>query len=523
VADSTPHTFTFGRFHFDGPSGRLYLDGGEIPLKSRELQLLSILLEHREQWVRDDDLAHALWPKAVASREELDHLVRELSAILDRGADGVATIQGQKERGYRLQIPVHAVSPAPPASSPATRTVRTAVTPPRPPTPPMSPVPAAAPRPEARSGHRRLIPRRFALLLLVAALGALAVGAVLRWVTRRAEGLASGDAVEIDLGAVRAAANSELAKGVVAARGYDLAAFDEAAARFGAAIAIEPGFAAARGALAEVSARRGDLARAKREAEVALKLEPDLASAHAALAWVSLFADWKPAEARTSAERALLLDIGEVTARRALAWSLAIEGNPGEALVEIRRTLAPGVLDPETATDESWHLFLAGKPLEARQLVAEVVRLAPTCAPARELLAWTYLVERRLGPAALELELRDRLLAGATAKDERIRRSIAGGWDPPDAGEAARLLRSRTEGSFRAVARDGELENARILVQLGESDLAHAALARAVARREGGVVLAWLDPTLAALRGNSRFRDLMSRAGIAAPDAGRPR
>jgi hypothetical protein len=40
-----------------------------------------------------------------------------------------------------------------------------------------------------------------------------------------------------------------------------------------------------------------------------------------------------------------------------------------------------------------------------------------------------------------------------------------------------------------------------------------------VARREGGVVFAWLDPTIAPLRATARFRDAMARAGVAPPPA----
>ena len=516
MAETALQTYGFGRFRFDAATGRLFLDGGEIPLKSRELQLLTILVEHPEEWMRDEWLAHALWPRALAPQSELDHLVRELSTILARGADGVATIQSQKERGHRLQIPVHRLDAAKPAPSPALAPLpgdRTVRLPPPPPPPPRV-------LPEAGSGHRRLLaPKRFALVVIGAALAALAIGWLLRWATHRAERLAPAISAESDPGVVRAAASTELAKGISAARGYDLAALDEAIDRFEAAIAIEPGYAEARGALAEALVRRGSIAPARREAEVALKLQPDLAPAQAALAFVQLFASWKPGDAKSSAERALLLEITQPTARRALAWSLLAEGKAGEALVEIRRSLQPGVLDPESATDECWILFLSGRALEARQLAAEVVRVAPTFAPSREILGYLHLLDRRLGPAAIELELRDRLLEGATSRDDRIRLAIVGGLEPPDAGEAARLLRARADASYRGVARDAELEKARILTQLGDRDAALAALERAIARREGGIVVAWLDPSLAVLRPTPRFRELMTRAGVAAPAA----
>ena len=58
---------------------------------------------------RESQLERGLWPKAVPPTGELDRLLRALTAALDEGADGVATIQTVKGRGCRLLIPVRAL------------------------------------------------------------------------------------------------------------------------------------------------------------------------------------------------------------------------------------------------------------------------------------------------------------------------------------------------------------------------------------------------------------------------------
>jgi hypothetical protein len=129
-----------------------------------------------------------------------------------------------------------------------------------------------------------------------------------------------------------------------------------------------------------------------------------------------------------------------------------------------------------------------------------------------------HLLERRLGRAEVELELRDRLLAGASARDERIRMSIVGGIEPPEASEGARLLRARAETPASSVSPNAWIEAARIFAQLEDRDSAFAALERAVGRREPQALFARFDPALAPLQGTSHFRELLARA-VPAPTA----
>ncbi len=507
--------FAFGRFQYDAAQVKLLLAGREVPLTAREVHLLVIFLSRPGEWLEEEWLARGLWPNAVPPTGELDRLVRALTAALDEGADGVATIQTLKNRGYRLLIPVRPLAPG----------GATAVAPPA----------GAAEAGEltgGRSARRSLVsPAQLAAGLLVAGAGILGV---LWWMgpPERPKGDIGARALATpDPAAMRAAAAAELAKGLAAAPLPDLASRRAAISHFEAALQLDSGArnqAAAHAALANLLVREGEMERARLEAQAALAANialgegAKLADPLAALAFTQLFLAREPLTARASAERALGIDALHVGARRALVWSCAVEGRFDDALRELEPASLPGQFDPEVVTDEAWIHYFSGRSLEARQLLSAVVRREPLFRRAHAALAALHLSERRLAAAAVELELLDALDSGATLDDERIRRLTSAGWAPPDASEAARLLEERADAAAKrppaAVAGTGgsDTEAARIYAQFGESSQALAALARALERRESAATLARIDPAFQPLRSSAAFRKLLDEAGVPA-------
>ena len=514
-----PPSYAFGRFRYDGVQAKLTLAGRDIPLTARELHLLVIFLSRPGEWLEAAWMESGLWPKAVAPTGELDRLVRALAAALDEGADGVATIQNVKGRGYRLLIPVQPLAAAA-AAAPSEALESTA---------PSASGEVAPALPAGRSAHRRRVsPGQ----LLVGLLALAALTITVLWVigppSRPGAGAGERAAGGPDTAAMRAAAAAELGKGIPAARGFDLASRRAAITHFEAALQLDSGArnqAAAHAALANVLVLEGEMERARLEAQaalasnIALGAGAQLAEPLAALAFTQLFLARDPVAARATAGRVLAIDALHVGGRRALVWVCMVEGRFEAARQELGPLRNAPTFDPDVATDEAWLLYLSGRALDARQLLATIVRREPLFRRAHAALAALNLAERRLAAAAVELELLDVLEAGAAREDERVRLLTSGGWAMPDAGEAARLLEERADGAGRK-PRGGALgvesESARIYAQFGRDAEAIAALGRALERRESDAVLARIDPAFALLRGTAAFRRLLDGAGVPA-------
>ncbi|MEO8197596.1 MAG: winged helix-turn-helix domain-containing protein [Thermoanaerobaculia bacterium] len=527
--------FAFGRFEYDGARAKLLLAGREVPLTARELHLLVIFLSRPGEWLEEAWLERGLWPKAVPPTGELDRLARALTAALDQGADGVATIQAIRKRGYRLLIPVRPLGAAATAAVGGVRPPRS--------TSGEGVAEGSGERPgldvtlsggvSGRSAHRAVVSRGQLAVGLLVVVGALLL--LLWWMgppRRPGARPAQLAAVAPDAVAMRAAAATELGKGLAAAPLFDLASRRAAISHFEAALQLDPGArnqAAAHAALAGVLVLEDEMERARLEAQAALAANialgegARLADPLAALAFTQLFLGRDPIAARASAERALAIDALHVGARRALVWVCAVEGLFDDALRELAPASPPGQFNPEVATDEAWILHLAGRPLEARRLLSAVVRSEPLFRRAHTALAALHLAERRLAAAEVEFEVLDALSSGAGAgreDDARRRLREADSSALPDAGEAARLLEARAAGAAArspwAAGGKSETEAARIYAQFGESALALEALARALERRESAATLARVDPAFVSLRGNAAFRKLLDNAGVPA-------
>ncbi|HVJ27053.1 MAG TPA: protein kinase [Vicinamibacterales bacterium] len=177
------------------------------------------------------------------------------------------------------------------------------------------------------------------------------------------------------------------------------------------AIARDPGFALAYAGLADVYVVLGDYrdvlpaeayGRAREAADTALRLDPSLAEAHTARAWLamSLERDWAAAEA--SFQRALQLNPGYATAHQWHGEFLAALGRFEEALAAMQRAQDLDPLAPMPQAIHGWMALLAGRYDEAIKLCEGVLARDPTFRPARMYRAWTYMETGRLDEAERE-------------------------------------------------------------------------------------------------------------------------
>ena len=100
----------FGMFRFDARGGlfRAGKDGGwtQIPLGSRALDVLLVLLSARGDLVTKPALMEAVWPDSVVEDANLTVQISSLRRVLDSGRTGGSCIQTVVGRGYRILLPV---------------------------------------------------------------------------------------------------------------------------------------------------------------------------------------------------------------------------------------------------------------------------------------------------------------------------------------------------------------------------------------------------------------------------------
>ena len=119
-------SFLIGDFVLDAESGELRRNGEKSRLAEQPLQILLLLLEHRDQLVSRDDLRQRLWPADtfVDFETGLNRAVRKLRDALGDSADTPSYIETVPKRGYRLIAEVGEPRREPAAVTTQRRTLR---------------------------------------------------------------------------------------------------------------------------------------------------------------------------------------------------------------------------------------------------------------------------------------------------------------------------------------------------------------------------------------------------------------
>jgi DNA-binding winged helix-turn-helix (wHTH) protein len=100
--DFPPTKFSFGSFRLL-PMQFLLLEGDKpVPLGSRALEILIVLVERRGELVSKQDLTARVWPNLFVDPSNLPHHISALRRALRDGQDGNRFIINVKGRGYRF-------------------------------------------------------------------------------------------------------------------------------------------------------------------------------------------------------------------------------------------------------------------------------------------------------------------------------------------------------------------------------------------------------------------------------------
>jgi DNA-binding winged helix-turn-helix (wHTH) protein/Tfp pilus assembly protein PilF len=250
-------------------------------------------------------------------------------------------------------------------------------------------------------------------------------------------------------------------------------------------------------------------AKAKTLAASALELDPELAEAHVAQAHVSLLFGFDWNGAYDACTRALELAPDHADAHRAFAMLLSAIGNHEQALRTVRHARVLDPLSLPVNTDLAWHLFLALDFEAAAEHCWKVLTMETTFSPAQYTLGLAYEQMDMPQEAITELRNSDAGLGCHEAALGALGHAYA------VAGMRQQALEALTE--LEAIsARKHTSPYWRALIYLGLGDSASALALMNEAHQARDVALLWIgvDPRLAGLRSDARFRRILQEMNL---------
>jgi tetratricopeptide (TPR) repeat protein len=249
--------------------------------------------------------------------------------------------------------------------------------------------------------------------------------------------------------------------------------------------------------------------RAATAARRALDVDPRLAEAHAALAYVHLHFDRDYASARRECEAAMESNPRYAMAHHWYSHCLLAAGDVRGSLEASKRCLALDPLDLVLNVHMAWHCVFAHEYDHAVEQAERVRELEPK-------YFWSFFF------GGMALEQQGRLTEAidafrrAAALNPSVTYPIAGlGHAYAAAGdtrEAKRLLDELLAAAGKGYVPGYDV--AVLLAGLGETDDAFAWLEKAYAERSGWMVYLGADPRWQAHAADPRFRDVARRLGL---------
>ncbi len=299
---------------------------------------------------------------------------------------------------------------------------------------------------------------------------------------------------------------------------YELA-IDEASDRaaesqFKAAIAADPDYGAAWAALSRVQTTIANSYASDRplselydtavaSARKAVALSPNLAQAHAALGYVLLNGRLDARGAEAAYRQSYSFGAGNGDILHGYATAMTRIGNSAEGKKAIEAAVKLDPLNPATFRTRGVILFAGGDYAGAKAAIGKALELNPEMSGVHKVLGQMAYLEGDFKLAKAEFELEGSTLSRLQGLAMTL----------PKLGNAA--------GGVSAMAKlkkdfgdNGLYQQAQVLAQTGKQAEAMAALERAYAAGDSGLVQALNDPLLAPLTDSARFKTLLGRMGF---------
>ena len=262
--------------------------------------------------------------------------------------------------------------------------------------------------------------------------------------------------------------------------------------------------------LAGVEGRSDLAAEARTAAEKAVLLDEGLPEAHLALGNVLFRMDWDWLGAEREFDRAIQLDPHSVAAHWHMSLLSMALGDTERALAEM---IQAQVLDPASENghdDLGWAYYMNRRFAEAVRESKLALSMDPQSYSAHHQLGKDYLQLHEYREAQAEFE--------ATIERERLSRGLADLGQlyalTGRAGQARAVLKELAQKDKERRTYEAEYMRAVLLASLGETDAAFQSLDAAVARRLSRAIWMRVDPDLDPLRHDLRFDALLRRVHL---------
>lgn len=246
--------------------------------------------------------------------------------------------------------------------------------------------------------------------------------------------------------------------------------------------------------------------KARADAEAALRLDPDLADAHAAIANIMFWYDWNWESAEREYRHAIQLNPGCVPAHHWLSLLLIVTGREQEAFAAIMRAqeLNPPSLVMTSALGR--HFYFTRAYDRAIQEYRRALERDSTFVTARQGLGLALLEMGKPEEAIAEYETA--LALGAPQPLTWALLGNAYGRSGNEAEATTILQRLREESEHRHIPAEYP---ALIHLGLGDSDAALSGFERAYAERSGALVFLSVYPIVDPLRSHPSFQALLQK------------
>lgn len=288
---------------------------------------------------------------------------------------------------------------------------------------------------------------------------------------------------------------------------------------FEQSVQADPSYAAAYAGLADcynmlvnysVLPPKETFPKSKEAAEKALELDPDLAEAHTARAFIYFMWEWNWADAGNEYRRAIELNPNYSSARQWYSSLLAATGRNDEALaaVKLARDIDPFSLS--IAAHPGWISYLARDAEATIREARKALKLDPSFFPAQRYLALGYNLQGKYNEAVPEFEKALSLSPGSSLAKSDLGYAYAKSGRREDALRVLDELQ-RSPGQRR----NSPFHLALIHIGLGDNDRAIELLQQAYNERAERLVWLRSDARFDSLRQDPRFKEMLTGMGLA--------